>query len=232
MEYALDERRALCALLAEKGPDAPTLCEGWSTRDLAAHLVLRERRIDAGPGILVGGPLGAHTARLQRRLGERTPYADLVAAIRTGPPRLSLWAVPGMSERVNLVEYLVHHEDVRRAADGWEPRPIEPGLADAVWQRLRMAKLLLRRLPVGVEFARDDVTADTAADADTGGHPEADAETGTYRMTIRNAAPLVTVIGPPVELTMWAVGRVAAARVRLDGTEVAVSALRSARWRL
>nr|BFF25281.1 hypothetical protein GCM10025732_32460 [Glycomyces mayteni] len=36
------ERRDLCELLAEVGPDAPTMCEGWTALDLAAHLVLRE----------------------------------------------------------------------------------------------------------------------------------------------------------------------------------------------
>ena len=44
MTYAQDERAALAALLHETGPDGPTLCEGWQTRDLVAHLVLRERR--------------------------------------------------------------------------------------------------------------------------------------------------------------------------------------------
>src|SRR5882762_622635 len=38
----LVERRELCDLFLELGPDAPTLCEGWTTLDLAAHLVLRE----------------------------------------------------------------------------------------------------------------------------------------------------------------------------------------------
>jgi uncharacterized protein (TIGR03083 family) len=41
------ERAALCDLFDEVGPDAPTLCAGWTTRDLAAHLVIRERRADA-----------------------------------------------------------------------------------------------------------------------------------------------------------------------------------------
>jgi uncharacterized protein (TIGR03083 family) len=44
MTYAQDERAALAALLHETGPDGPTLCEGWQTRDLAAHLALRARR--------------------------------------------------------------------------------------------------------------------------------------------------------------------------------------------
>ena len=53
--HARAERASLCDLLAEVGPDAPTLCEGWTTALLAAHLVVRERRPDGGPGRGVGG---------------------------------------------------------------------------------------------------------------------------------------------------------------------------------
>ena len=74
MSYSREERRALCALLDETGPDAPTLCEGWTTGDLAAHLVLRERRPDAAAGV-AGGPLAGYTARVQQRIraGSRSP---------------------------------------------------------------------------------------------------------------------------------------------------------------
>ena len=114
MTYARDERLALSALLDELGPDQPTLCAGWRTADLAAHLVLRERRPDAALGVL-GGPLAGHTRRVQQRLTERTPFPELVGQIRTGPPRASLFAIPGADARANSVEYFVHHEDVRRA---------------------------------------------------------------------------------------------------------------------
>src|ERR1700744_5490681 len=83
---AQQERAALAALLDETGPDSPTLCEGWQTRDLAAHLVLRERRPDAAAGV-VGGPLAGHTARVQRQFLDRYSYADLVALFRSGPPK-------------------------------------------------------------------------------------------------------------------------------------------------
>jgi uncharacterized protein (TIGR03083 family) len=55
VSYSRDERLALCTLLDKTGPDAPTLCEGWNTGDLAAHLVLRERRPDAAAGV-IGSP--------------------------------------------------------------------------------------------------------------------------------------------------------------------------------
>jgi uncharacterized protein (TIGR03085 family) len=212
VSYSREERLALCALLEETGPEAPTLCAGWNTGDLAAHLVLREHRPDAAAGVL-GGPLAGYTARVQQRIKDRTPFTDLVRMIRSGPPRLSFMAIPGMDERTNAVEYFVHHEDVRRAADDWEPREISSGEAGMLWERLRMARFMLRRAPVGVELARDGMDADGRA----------------YRITAKNATPAVTVIGSPAELTMWVMGRTGAARVRFDGTEAAVSKLTN--WR-
>jgi uncharacterized protein (TIGR03085 family) len=221
VSYSREERLALCALLDETGPDAPTLCEGWTTGDLAAHLVLRERRPDAAAGV-AGGPLAGYTARVQQRIKARIPFPDLVRIIRSGPPLLSVLALPGVDERANAVEYFVHHEDVRRAAPGWEPRELSGGKSDMLWQRLRMARFLLRRAPVGVELARDDIDADAAG---------AGADGPGYRITAKNATPAVTVVGSPAELTMWVMGRRTAARVRMDGTEAAVTELAGANWR-
>jgi len=214
VSYATDERRALCALLDKTGPDAPTLCEGWTTGDMAAHLVLRERRPDAAAGV-AGGPLAGYTARVQQRLRDRIPFPDLVRMIRSGPPRLSVMALPGVDELANAVEYFVHHEDVRRGAPGWEPREISRGEADMLWHRLRLARFMLRKAPVGVELARDDIE---------------DGDGPAYRITARNATPAVTVVGSPAELTLWVMGRRTAARVRMDGTEAAVSKLAGASW--
>jgi len=136
-----------------------------------------------------------------------------VRMIRSGPPRLSVMALPGMDERVNAVEFFVHHEDVRRAADGWEPRALGSGESDMLWDRLRMARFMLRKAPVGVELARDD------------GGPAT-----SYRITARNATPAVTVVGSPAELTLWVMGRRAAARVRMDGMQAAVTKLAGANW--
>jgi uncharacterized protein (TIGR03085 family) len=218
VSYSREERLALCALFDETGPDAPTLCEGWTTGDLAAHLVLRERRPDAAAGV-AGGPLAGYTARVQRRLRQRIPFPELVRIIRSGPPHLSVMALPGMDERVNAVEFFVHHEDVRRAADGWEPRALGSGESDMLWGRLRMARFMLRKAPVGVELARDDVGPATH-------NPDG----APYRITARNATPAVTVVGSPAELTLWVMGRRAAARVRMDGIQAAVTKLSEANW--
>jgi uncharacterized protein (TIGR03085 family) len=207
--YAQDERAALAALLDETGPDRPTLCEGWQTRDLAAHLVLRERRPDAAAGVL-GGPLAGYTARVQQQFLDRYPYPKLIAMFKAGPPPLSLFAIPGADEAANTVEYFVHHEDVRRAAEGWTERPVDTGLADALWKRLKGARLFLRAAPTGVVLARE---GDEKLDL----------------IVAKDAVPSVTVTGSPAELTMWSMGRVSAAHVTLDGPEDAVAKL--AAWR-
>ena len=152
---------------------------------------------------------------MQNHIKQKTPFPSLVRTIRSGPPALSLMALPGMDERLNAVEYFVHHEDIRRAGPDWEPREISAGQSTLLWQHLRSARFMLRKAPVGVELARDD--------------PEADGQ--AYRITAKNATPAVTVIGSPAELTMWVMGRTGAARVRFDGTEVAVGKLTGTSWR-
>ena len=119
---AADERRALCDLMEQVGPDAPTLCEGWTTRDLAAHLVVRESRLDVAGGILLP-PLARYTDRVQSSIAQR-PWTELVDQIRSGPPWWSPWRLPKVGDMGNTMEFFVHHEDVRRAErDGSRDRP-------------------------------------------------------------------------------------------------------------
>jgi len=216
--HSRDERLALADLLEEKGPDAPTLCAGWTTGDLAAHLVLRESRPDAAAGVM-GGPLSGYTARAQDRLKGRMSFSELVAAFRNGPPRFSPFALPRLDEAANTVEYFVHHEDVRRGDGDWSPRDLDPQLADALWGRLKSgARFFVRAAPVGVELARDEGAVDGSG-----------AGVGPFRVTAKRTAPLVTVSGRPGELTLWAFGRVTASHVELDGPKAAINQLQA--WR-
>jgi uncharacterized protein (TIGR03085 family) len=217
MTLARDERLALCALLEQTGPSAPTLCDGWTTRDLAAHLVLRERRPDAGAGIVIA-PLASYTRRVQQGLARRESFDGLISAIRNGPPRMSVFGLPGVDERANLVEFFVHHEDIRRGTPGWAERKITPALSEALWRRLGMARFVLRKAPVGVELVRDDITTGPGQ--------------GRVRITAKARTPVVTVTGAPGELTLWTSGRRDAAQVRLDGTEAAVRTLSGSAWGL
>ncbi|MGH3245828.1 MAG: maleylpyruvate isomerase family mycothiol-dependent enzyme, partial [Trebonia sp.] len=146
-------------------------------------------------------------------------YPALIAMFQAGPPALSPFAIPGVDEAANTVEYFVHHEDVRRATEGWTERPVDEGLAEALWKRLKGARLFLRAAPTGVMLARN-----RADGHGPGGRPAAD-----DLIVAKHALPSVTVTGSPAELTMWSMGRVSAARVTLDGPDEAVEKLTA--WR-
>lgn len=198
------ERRELCDLMEELGPDAPTLCEGWTTLHLAAHLVVRERDPRSGPGIVLGGRFEALLDRLMARAMERG-YPRLVEQVRNGPP-LGPFAVPGLRKLLNLNEYVVHHEDVRRA-NGLGPRTDRDDLQDAVWRLLRPgARLMLRK----VKGATVRVTRGEGQSVAVGTGPE------------------VSLSGDPVELLLYLQGRRSAAVVEMSGEESAMAALRAA----
>ncbi|MFI2631481.1 TIGR03085 family metal-binding protein [Streptomyces collinus] len=200
--HAKRERLLLADLLETAGPDAPTLCEGWTTRDLAAHVVVRERRPDAAGGMLIK----QLAPRLDKVMAEYTdkPYEELIQLIRTGPPRFSPFSLKPVDEASNTIEFYVHTEDVRRAQPDWSPRDLDPVFQDALWSRLeRTARLMGRGVPTGLVLRRPD--GQTAV-----------AHRGT---------PVVTVTGEPSELVLFSYGRQSAAKVDLDGDENAIAKL-------
>lgn len=182
---ASSERSELSELLLAVGPDAPTLCEGWDSKDLAAHLVIRESRPDASVGIVLK-PLAGWTDKVQASAARR-PFADLVAKIRSGPPRLSVFALPGVDAAANTLEYFVHHEDVRRAQPDWTPRDLPASSRSLLWKRLRASSKMLFR------NATMDVVLDPTDVDDAGPIP--------------NRPGAVVLRGPVAELVMHAHGR-------------------------
>lgn len=202
--FAKRERLLLAELLETAGPGAPTLCEGWRTRDLAAHVVVRERRPDAAGGILVK----QLASRLDRTMEEfaAKPYEELIHLVRTGPPRFSPFRVKQLDEASNTVEFYIHGEDVRRAQPDWTPRELDPVFQDALWSRLeRTARLMGRGTPTGLVLRRPD-----------------------GRTAVANrGTPVVTATGEPSELLLFLYGRQSAAEVDLVGDEDAITALHS-----
>lgn len=146
--HAKRERLLLADLLEAAGPQAPTLCHGWTARDLAAHVVVRERRPDAAAGTLIG-PLKGRRDRVMAEFTEK-PYEELIQLIRTGPPRMSPFGLKQLDEAANTVEFYIHAEDVRRAQPDWSPRELDPVFADVLWARTEKgARVLGRKAPVG-----------------------------------------------------------------------------------
>jgi uncharacterized protein (TIGR03085 family) len=200
------ERDQLCDLFLELGPEAPTLCEGWATLDLAAHLVMREHDPRSGLAIL-GGDRFAKLEESLMAKGRAKGYEHLVERLRSGPP-LVPWRLPGLRTLLNLNEWFVHHEDVRRA-NGLGPRADRPDLDAALWELTgRTAKMAVR----GVKGAGVVI--------DAPGHGQ---------RTLKQAEPLVTVTGGPQELVLFVNGRRDAARVELTGDPAGLEAVATAR---
>ena len=188
--FALAERLALASTMEQLGPDAPTLCAGWSVRDLAAHIVLRERRPDAAAGIVLRR-VAPHTERVQARIAAGS-FPDLLRRMQTRP-----WWIRPVDELINVTEMFVHHEDVRRAQPGWAPRDLDHDLRQALFRQLRRIPLRrLRRLPAVVHLEAPGFGAARAG----GSGPD------TVRIT-----------GDPGELLLFLVGRQSHAVVNLDG---------------
>jgi uncharacterized protein (TIGR03085 family) len=201
--WARHERTALADALDELGPDAPTLCEGWTTSDLAAHVYVRERRPDATPGVLPLGPLSAYTERVMASVLRTTGYDEVVHRLREPPPHLRIGR---LDDIINTVEFFVHTEDARRPND-LPARTMPDAFEQTIWRRLsRQARLSFRRVGARVRLVP------------TVGAP---VEFGT--------GDVVEVRGRPSEILLLAYNRKDAARVDLGGSSAGVDALQSAR---
>ncbi len=201
------ERLALAATLAATGPGLQTLCADWDTAHLAAHLVLRDRRPDLQVETLVRKGGGRLPGALDD-LATRTPYSQLVGRVEAGPP-LSPTLITFVDDKTNAAEFTIHHEDVRRAVPGWEPRELPADLLAGLWQGLGITGRL-----AGRSLRVPTVLAD---------------RTGRTR-TVRSGADPAVVTGDPLELTLFVAGRAAVARVEFSGPPDTVRALRETRF--
>ena len=209
------ERAQLLSTLRDLGPEAPTLCAGWTAADIAAHLAMAERYVGIPMTVLY--PLRkampeAVRARLMARLrhiGDRQTAAmrhrgwdQSLRRLSAGPPPtydLS-WVAP-----IRLVEEWIHHEDVRRA-NGSGPRPADLAPDEALWQCL----IFLSRF---AEF--------------TGALRTVRVELPDGRsLQLRAGQPEVTITGPAGEVLLFLSGRDEVARVETEGTESALARLK------
>jgi uncharacterized protein (TIGR03085 family) len=207
--WARGERAELVDLMRRLGPDAPTACTGWTTADLAAHLYVRERRPDAGPGVVLGGPFATHTDRVMASVLRVHTFDDVLARVAAGPPLL----MRPLDEQMNLFEYFVHHEDVRRvngsATNGGAPRDLPATMDAAMWDRLRRSLRLSLRRARGVQV---EVVAENGGRAVVGG-----------------TGPTVRITGLVGEILLYTFNRKDIAQVELSGDAEAVASLREAR---
>ena len=203
MGWVKTEQDALVATLRSTDPVAPTLCEGWDAKRLLAHLVLREQdplgmvkdqRAHRSPGD------EPNLTKLADAASSPSGFQELISRFAKGPSKLSpmSWA----SEKINFVEYLIHHEDIRRAgADPVEPRDLPAAEQRAVWKQLGLlARLQLRKAPTSVHLV-----------------------TPAGEQVVVGSGPGVTISGEPVELALYAGGRRRQAKVEITGPADLVS---------
>jgi len=199
------ERHALCDLALGLGPDVPTLCGGWTARDLVAHLLVRENSPVGAAGIMLS-PLAGLTERAMARASRR-PFPQMVATLRD--PGITPYRLPGVERLANTLEYFVHHEDLRRAQPDWSPRDLPAADVDELWQQLKGAgRLASRKAGVPVVVRRAERPTETA--------------------TLRRGSDPVTVTGAPSELVLFFFGRGQVRDLTFEGPPGAVSRLHEA----
>ena len=204
MTAAQRERAALVETMRTVGPEAPTLCGDWTTRDVTAHLVVREGRLDTTPGIAVPF-LAGYTEKVRRQAAESTDWEVLLDKVASGPPLYSPFKI--FDPVANMGEMFIHHEDVRSAQAGCEPRPLDDATVKALGRGLPiMARLTLAKAPARV-------TLRTAQ--------------GKELVTI-GRGPGLTITGEPQELLLFISGR-DAVRLTFDGDAALVDAVRASR---
>jgi len=204
-ENPLSEREEFARTFLALGPEAPTILPGWDAAELLEHLLLREGAPHLRMAPSLPGPLGRRAQQSLERLRAR-PWQDRVEQFRRGPGRLS--PVGRLDALSGQGELLIHHEDLRRARDGWEPRRLSPATAAAAWRAVGlMAPLAMR------------VRADVTLVSPLGGR----------QLRSRRAAGALRIHGEPLELLLWVSGRDEVARVRIHGDESALRALREGR---
>ena len=199
------ERHALCDTALALGPDVPTLCGDWTARDLVAHLLVRENSMIGAAGITFS-PLAGLTERAMARAA-RAPFPDMVTKLYD--PGLTPYRLPGVERLTNLLEYFVHHEDLRRAQPGWEPRELPAADEDELWKLLPgSAKLATRKVGLPIVVRRSD-------------RPGREA-------TVRKGDDPVVVTGRPSELVLFFFGRDQLDGVTFDGPPAATTRLQEA----
>ena len=145
-------------------------------------------------------PLAGYTKKVRQGVRDRTPWEKLVETVRRGPPLL----LRPFDGPMNTVEFFIHLEDVRRAQARWEPRPISPEPADALWARVS-AGGMAKKVPATIV-----ITSPGRADKEHG------------------SGPLLTLAGEPADLIMFGASRQGASRVEISGGAALATRLRSA----
>ena len=152
--------------------------------------------------------LAGYTARSR----SSSPFDRLAEASSTWwrPDRRCYSPLKLLDPLVNTTEMFIHHEDVRRAAPGWQPRELDGDLASALRRQVRLAARMSLSHPPATVTLKD---SDGATLASVGKGPQC------------------TITGPVSELVLFLSGR-DAVDLEFTGDDTTVAAVRAARRKL
>jgi uncharacterized protein (TIGR03083 family) len=139
-----DQRRAVVRMLEdlpEQDWHRPSLCRGWTVRQVAAHLALQNTTWPQMPrtalGIIRHGGLNSAIHAMACRHAE-SPAEVIIGEIRD---RIGVWRpLPGVTFRETAIDYLVHGQDIAIPLGRTLPMPPDLAVlaADRVWSSPRM----------------------------------------------------------------------------------------------
>lgn len=225
MSAITDLRNQLVSVLLRTGPGQPTLCEGWNTEHMVAHLVLRETRPDIAAGVVIP-PLASRTDRKTEELaGQLTDGRSYMEAVEkfgsaNAPQRRNETVDYGM----NFAEYVIHREDVLRGSpastemNGAESR-IE-GEDERIWKTIgSQGKMFAKDYPDGLTVVGTDDDGEPAFGSKTLREPSASSRvSGLVQKVVKapSTGEHVTITGTPLEILLYLFGRREAANVQIS----------------
>jgi uncharacterized protein (TIGR03083 family) len=149
------------AKLPDSDWDKPSLCPGWTVRDVVGHMIATTNLNPPRFFLAMAGSGFRFNDMANKRIRETTAgrsNADLVAAYRD---RIDTRTAPPGPTATWLGETIVHGEDVFRALDGYREHPVEHVIAVAdfykgsnllIGAKNRIAGVTLRATDAGWEY--------------------------------------------------------------------------------
>jgi uncharacterized protein (TIGR03083 family) len=145
--------------LAEDDWDQPSLCAGWTIRDVAAHLTLQQLSARAAIGMMVTyrGDTDRAIRESARSRAAAWPAGKIIAELRgtAGSQRHNF----GVSCREPLIDVLVHAQDI--AIPLGRPHPVPPEAAACattrIWTMRWPPPFPARRVMAGFRVTATDI---------------------------------------------------------------------------
>lgn len=168
-----DQRRRLVALLEDLTEEdwlRPSLCEGWTVRDVAAHVALQNTTWSQLPrGVWTAireGGMNAAIAAVAREHAQ-LPTEQIVGEIRD---RIGVWRpLPSLTYRESAIDYLVHPQDIAIPLGRELAMPTDAAVVavDRVWSSDRMFHA--RKRHAGYRFVATDASWSAGEGAEVAG---------------------------------------------------------------